>query len=164
MMDQNDLANGMPFSWLPAYGEAVDPQSNRNVLETILEETSDDENSDRWNNANNSCSSPTNSETQSVIEVDLNAGKTHNNPSTPPLITMNPPLTLFLLFPGVGISEAETLSERDFICPAKRRRQDCEANESIANRRPASDGDRYRLDHTVFLDPSEYFAKRTEHR
>lgn len=76
MMEQNDLANGMPFSWLPAYGETVESAANRNVLETILEETSDDENnSDRWNNVNNSCSSLTNSDTQSVIEVDLNQGK-----------------------------------------------------------------------------------------
>lgn len=75
-MEQNDLANGMPFSWLPAYGEAVDSSANRNILETILEETSDDEDtSERWNNLNNSCSSPTNSETQSVIEVELNGGK-----------------------------------------------------------------------------------------
>lgn len=75
MMDQNDLANGMPFSWLPAYGETADSSTNRNVLETILEETSDDdENSEIWNNVNNSCSSQSNSETQSVIEVDLNQG------------------------------------------------------------------------------------------
>lgn len=78
MMDHNDLANGMPFSWLPAYGEVGDSttNTNRNVLETILEETSDDdENSERWNHLRNSCSSPTESDTQSVIEVDLNAGK-----------------------------------------------------------------------------------------
>lgn len=77
-MDANDLVNGVPYSWLPAYGEAIESnnQNNRsNILETILEETSDDEDSGRWNNIGRSwTTSDSNSENQSVIEVDVNQG------------------------------------------------------------------------------------------
>lgn len=83
MVDSNDLVNGVPYSWLPAYGEAVESntQSNRNVLETILEENSDDdEDSGQWNNIGSTASwnSSSNSDTdhQSVIEVDVNQGMT----------------------------------------------------------------------------------------
>lgn len=66
------------------------------------------------------------------------------------------------------ILESETLSERDFICPAKRRRQEFEGigsgGDGVLPRRPASDGDRYRFDHSVFQDPSDYFNKRADHR
>lgn len=78
-MDANDLVNGVPYSWLPAYGEAVENNQNSrsNILETILEETSDDEDSGRWNNVGRSWNSD--SEGQSVIEVDVNQGKVFYN-------------------------------------------------------------------------------------
>lgn len=148
-MDPNDLVNGVPYSWLPAYGEAVENnQSNRNILETILEETSDDEDSSgRWNNVSNSWNSD--SESQSVIEVDINQGK------------------LIKIFSSYWYNvslESETLSERDFICPAKRRRHDNDPGvDNALLKRPFSDGDRYRLEVNMFLDTTDYF-KRPEPR
>ncbi|XP_063702704.1 putative mediator of RNA polymerase II transcription subunit 26 [Culicoides brevitarsis] len=137
MMSQNDVGN-VPFSWLPAYGEAVEQALNasRNILETILEETSDDEeDSEIWNNSGDWATSNSDSVTNSVIEVDLN-------------------------------QDTETLSERDFICPAKRRRQDTDGSveTNFVLRRPTSDGDRYRvLEANSLLEVPDFLpAKRNE--
>lgn len=75
-MSQNDVGS-VPFSWLPAYGEAVEQalSASRNILETILEETSDDEDSsETWNNSGDWETSNSESISNSVIEVDLNQG------------------------------------------------------------------------------------------
>lgn len=164
-MDQNDVS--VPFSWLPAYGEAIENNlnSSRNILETILEETSDDDEdadtSERWANVNSGewVSSNSESQSNSVIEVELNQG----------MYFFNCHLNLFgikIIFSYIKFLDSETLSERDYICPAKRRKQD---NEPFADtflpRRPASDGDRYRLvDACNLFDPNEYLSKRNETR
>lgn len=75
-MSQNDVGS-VPFSWLPAYGEAVEQalSASRNILETILEETSDDEDSSEiWNNSGDWETSNSGSVSNSVIEVDLTQG------------------------------------------------------------------------------------------
>uniref|UniRef100_A0A336M1E4 CSON007228 protein n=1 Tax=Culicoides sonorensis TaxID=179676 RepID=A0A336M1E4_CULSO len=137
-MSQNDVGS-VPFSWLPAYGEAVEQalSASRNMLETILEETSDDEDSSEiWNNSGEWDSSNSDSVSNSVIEVEVN-------------------------------QETETLSERDFICPAKRRRQDCDiiADTNFVFKRPLSDGDKYRVvDANSLLESEDFLPKRNELR
>lgn len=64
-------------------------------------------------------------------------------------------------------TDTETLSERDFICPAKRRRQDNDGSvdTNFVLRRPASDGDRYRvLDTNSLLEVPDFLPKRKELR
>lgn len=65
----------------------------------------------------------------------------------------------YTLYEYIFISEADTISERDFACPAKRRKQD-ENDDEVILRKPAFNDDyKYRID---LLDQTntDAFAKR----
>ncbi|CRK91009.1 CLUMA_CG004697, isoform A [Clunio marinus] len=115
MDDFDNMSEFSPFTWQPVYsdgssGELMDfnsaigdqshLSSSRGMLETIVEETSDDEEnglySGNWSGSDSFSSGS--SETGSVVRVDV----THDQ------------------------DNQDAISERDFICPPKRRRQEVE--------------------------------------
>ena len=75
-----DVSDDIPFPWLPAYSEAEQSQlsNSSRILETIVEETSDDEDSlhqERWSQFDHVWSSSGGSDTGSVIRVGTPSGK-----------------------------------------------------------------------------------------
>uniref|UniRef100_A0A182K4T6 Uncharacterized protein n=1 Tax=Anopheles christyi TaxID=43041 RepID=A0A182K4T6_9DIPT len=145
-MEQNifDVSDDISYPWLPAYGEA--PEANplnttsSRMLETIVEETSDDDDGrDKdqggsqqplsWSQYDHVWSSG-GSDAESVIRVE-----------TP--------------------SDQDTMSERDFICPPKRRKQETSfGDEFLASDLSTIYGRRPRICEPDGLEPNEYFMKR----
>ncbi|XP_041774812.1 uncharacterized protein LOC121595177 isoform X5 [Anopheles merus] len=148
MMEQNifDVSDDISFPWLPAYGEATEANplnaTSSRMLETIVEETSDDDDGrgDKdqggsqqplsWSQYDQVWSSG-GSDAESVIRVE-----------TP--------------------SDQDTMSERDFICPPKRRKQETAlfGDEFLASDLSAMYGRRPRICEPDGLEPNEYFMKR----
>lgn len=136
-MDEFDnMSEFSPFTWQPVYSDgtsgemmdfnaAIENQSHlsssRGMLETIVEETSDDEEngfySAKWSGSDSFSSGS--SETGSVVRVDVANGERHLNSSS----------DLWTKANSIAILDQDnqdTISERDFICPPKRRKQEVE--------------------------------------
>lgn len=134
MMDDFDsMSEFSPFTWQPVYSDgsggelmdfnsAIEHQSHlsssRGMLETIVEETSDDEEnglySGQWSGSDSFSSGL--SETGSVVRVDVAHGE---------------PLKFAKIGPinfesVLDHDNQDAISERDFICPPKRRKQEVE--------------------------------------
>ncbi|XP_053666822.1 uncharacterized protein LOC128715925 [Anopheles marshallii] len=145
-MEQNifDVSDDISFPWLPAYAEATEANphntTSSRMLETIVEETSDDDDGrDKdqggtqqplsWSQYDHVWSSG-GSDAESVIRVE-----------TP--------------------SDQDTMSERDFICPPKRRKQETSfGDEFLASDLSAIYGRRQRICEPDGLEGNEYFMKR----
>ncbi|XP_050076368.1 uncharacterized protein LOC126563730 isoform X3 [Anopheles maculipalpis] len=146
-MEQNifDVSDDISFPWLPAYAEATEASplntTSSRMLETIVEETSDDDDGrgDKdqagtqqplsWSQYDHVWSSG-GSDAESVIRVE-----------TP--------------------SDQDTMSERDFICPPKRRKQETSfGDEFLASDLSAIYGRRPRICEPDGLEANEYFMKR----
>ncbi|XP_053677228.1 uncharacterized protein LOC128727350 [Anopheles nili] len=145
-MEQNifDVSDDISFPWLPAYAEATEANplnsASSRMLETIVEETSDDDDGrDKeqshgqqplsWSQYDQVWSSG-GSDAESVIRVE-----------TP--------------------SDQDTMSERDFICPPKRRKQETAfGDEFLSSDLSAIYGRRPRICEPDGLDGNEYFMKR----
>ncbi|XP_058814669.1 uncharacterized protein LOC131678496 [Topomyia yanbarensis] len=108
-MEQNifDVSDDISFPWLPAYAEATEPGQqlavcSSRMLETIVEETSDDD--------DGRGQQPTSLEQQGWSQFDQVWSSADSD--TGSVIRVDTP------------SDQDTMSERDFICPPKRRKQD----------------------------------------
>lgn len=135
MDDFDSMSEFSPFTWQPVYSDgsggelmdfnaAIEHQSHlsssRGMLETIVEETSDEEEngiySGKWSGSDSFSSGS--SETGSVVRVDVAHGKIQS-------ITVH-----FLIntrqFFVLDHDNQDAISERDFICPPKRRKQEVE--------------------------------------
>ncbi|XP_049282332.1 uncharacterized protein LOC125763345 isoform X4 [Anopheles funestus] len=145
-MEQNifDVSDDISFPWLPAYAEATEASplntTSSRMLETIVEETSDDDDGrDKdqggtqqplsWSQYDHVWSSG-GSDAESVIRVE-----------TP--------------------SDQDTMSERDFICPPKRRKQETSfGDEFLGSDLSTIYGRRPRICEPDGLEANEYFMKR----
>ncbi|XP_035915475.1 uncharacterized protein LOC118513594 isoform X2 [Anopheles stephensi] len=146
-MEQNifDVSDDISFPWLPAYAEATEASplntTSSRMLETIVEETSDDDDGrgDKdqggtqqplsWSQYDHVWSSG-GSDAESVIRVETS-------------------------------SDQDTMSERDFICPPKRRKQEPSfADEFLASDLSTIYGRRPRICEPDGLEANEYFMKR----
>lgn len=134
-MDEfENMSEFSPFTWQPVYSDgssgemmdfnAIENQSHlsssRGMLETIVEETSDDEEnglySGKWSGSDSFSSGS--SETGSVVRVDVAPGKHHST-------SMQSNFTkIFISI--LDQDNQDTISERDFICPPKRRKQEAD--------------------------------------
>ncbi|XP_058056411.1 uncharacterized protein LOC131207798 [Anopheles bellator] len=161
-MEQNifDVSDDISFPWLPAYAEATEANgggttngttTSSRMLETIVEETSDDDDGrgDKDHRRRGSAeeeAQPQQPLSWSQYEHVWSSGGS----DAESVIRVETP------------SDQDTMSERDFICPPKRRKQETFGDEflsselSIYGRRPPPricepDG---------LLEPNEYFMKR----
>ncbi|XP_058451782.1 uncharacterized protein LOC131430659 isoform X2 [Malaya genurostris] len=116
-MEQNifDVSDDISFPWLPAYAEATESDQqlatgSSRMLETIVEETSDDD---------DGRGQPPSLEQQGWSQFDQVWSSADSD--TGSVIRVDTP------------SDQDTMSERDFICPPKRRKHDngTDADDSV---------------------------------
>ncbi|XP_050100186.1 uncharacterized protein LOC126580900 isoform X4 [Anopheles aquasalis] len=127
-MEQNifDVADDISFPWLPAYAEATEANAGHGngnasrMLETIVEETSDDDDKDQR------CGS-----TESEEEDDNEDEEQEQQQQQQPLswsqydhVWSSGGSDAESVIRVETPSDQDTMSERDFICPPKRRKQE----------------------------------------
>uniref|UniRef100_A0A182PLW6 Uncharacterized protein n=1 Tax=Anopheles epiroticus TaxID=199890 RepID=A0A182PLW6_9DIPT len=149
-MEQNifDVSDDISFPWLPAYAEATEAgplnTTSSRMLETIVEETSDDDDGRDKEQGGGGGQQPL---SWSQYDHVWSSGGS----DAESVIRVETP------------SDQDTMSERDFICPPKRRKQETSFGDeflasdlsTIYGRRPPRicepDG---------LVEPNEYFMKR----
>uniref|UniRef100_A0A182JDE1 Uncharacterized protein n=1 Tax=Anopheles atroparvus TaxID=41427 RepID=A0A182JDE1_ANOAO len=161
VMEQNifDVSDDISFPWLPAYAEATEANplngsTGSRMLETIVEETSDDDDGrekDRDRDDDDDDDGQQQQQQQPLSWSQYDHVWSSGGSDAESVIRVETP------------SDQDTMSERDFICPPKRRKQETpsfgdeflSSDLAIYGRRP-----RICVESVDGLETNEYFMKR----
>ncbi|XP_055637007.1 uncharacterized protein LOC129775866 isoform X3 [Toxorhynchites rutilus septentrionalis] len=161
-MEQNifDVSDDISFPWLPAYAEATDScqlsTGSSRMLETIVEESSDDDDArgeSKLSSMEHEQQQQQEQQQHPVGWAQFDQVWSSAGSDTGSVIRVDTP------------SDQDTMSERDFICPPKRRKQDSDndGEEFIGGELTngySGNGRRARFCEPDGLEVTEYFMRR----